>query len=231
MLKWILYEWCGLNGWLFLRIHGDDTRPGVAVVMKGLSVLGDYRLVPAYLALGLALTWFLRRSGRGAAANSVRGANWRLLIGYAICFVLVGTLKVTFELPRPDSTAVDGDLRYSLPSGHAAFVALLAMSLWPLLQSRGRVAIGSVCVGGGIFAHLARVPLSSGRRRRILLRPSGRMVGHANRPNVAYESVNADRSHRAIGTRNRSRHTPPRNLAFGCANRLDRGTRLVTASA
>lgn len=149
MLKWILYEWCGLNGWLFLRIHGDDTRPGVAVVMKGLSVLGDYRLVPAYLALGLALTWFLRRSGRGAAANSVRGANWRLLIGYAICFVLVGTLKVTFELPRPDSTAVDGDLRYSLPSGHAAFVALLAMSLWPLLQSRGRVAIGAFVLAVG----------------------------------------------------------------------------------
>jgi signal peptidase II len=157
MLKWILYEWCGLNEWLFLRIHGDDTRPGVAVVMKGLSLLGDYRLVPAYLALGLALTWFLRRSGRGDAASSVRGANWRLLIGYAICFVLVGTLKVTFELPRPDSTlnvdaipaAVDGDLRYSLPSGHAAFVALLAMSLWPLLQLRGRVAIGAFVLAVG----------------------------------------------------------------------------------
>lgn len=157
MLKWIFYDWFGLNEWLFLALHGRAS-PSMEPAMRALSLLGDYRYFPVYLALGIAVAWRLRRLGRREEADDVRDANWRLLLGYAVGFVLVGTLKVAIDAPRPDvALGVDvirslagAEPRYSLPSGHAAFVALLSASLWPVLRLYGRAALVLLAVAVGL---------------------------------------------------------------------------------
>lgn len=157
MLKWISYDWFGLNQWLFLALHGRAS-PSMEPAMRALSLLGDYRYFPIYLAVGIAIAWRLRRLGRREEADGVRNANWRLLLGYAVGFVLVGTLKVAIDAPRPDialgvdviRSLGDAEPRYSLPSGHAAFVALLSASLWPVLRLYGRAALTLLAVAVGL---------------------------------------------------------------------------------
>lgn len=146
MLRDLLYDWLGLNRWLFLAIRSDGSS-ALDASMRTVSVLADYRYVPIYLVLGMTIAWGLHRAGRDAAA--VRHGVWRLALGYGIGVVWVGALKVALDFPRPFLELVTGGVAplgnvgaiYSLPSGHAAFAALIAATFWTLTQWRGRVAL------------------------------------------------------------------------------------------
>lgn len=144
----MLYDWSGWNQRLFLALNGFDSA-ALDAVMCALSAIGDYRNFPVYFTAGLAFAWWLRRTGRDPSADAMQQAMWRFAIGYAFGFVLVGALKVAFDFPRPAAVfgpgAIhligNGESRYALPSGHAAFAALLAAALWPVLRRSGRAAL------------------------------------------------------------------------------------------
>lgn len=59
-LREVLYDWFGLNRWLFLAIRSDGSST-LDATMRTVSVLADYRYVPIYLVLGMAIAWGLHR--------------------------------------------------------------------------------------------------------------------------------------------------------------------------
>lgn len=156
-MKWILYDWFGLNRWVFLSINGQESAT-LDAVMQALSWMGDYRLFPVYLGVGMTVAWRLHQTNRDPGSGAVRHALWRFALGYAAGVLLVGALKVAFDLPRPlavlgaDTLRVigSGESRYSFPSGHAAFAALIVVALWPTLRLRGRVALLLFAFGVGL---------------------------------------------------------------------------------
>ncbi len=148
VLKRTLYDWLGWNQQLFFALNGVDSAV-LDAVLGVFSVLGDYQYFPFYLLAGLGYAAWLRRRGRFAGADRMQQALWRFALGYAAAFVLVGALKVAFDFPRPAAVfgpdAIhwigNGESRYALPSGHAAFAALIATAFWPAFSRYGRTAL------------------------------------------------------------------------------------------
>lgn len=64
-----------------------------------------------------------------------------------MAFMLTAVLKLALDFPRPGAVSAPGAIHVlevasdegSLPSGHAAFTALLAATLWPILSPSWRV--------------------------------------------------------------------------------------------
>ena len=148
MLEWILYDWFGWNQRIFFALNNTDSA-GLDAVLRLVSVLGDYRYFPLYLLAGAGYAAWQRHAGRFAEAAALQQALWRFALGFAAGFVLVGALKVAFDFPRPAAVfgphAVhwlgNGESRFALPSGHAAFAALVVASFWPAFGRYGRTAL------------------------------------------------------------------------------------------
>lgn len=148
MLEWILYDWLGWNQRLFFALNGIDSA-ALDAVQRLFSVVGDYQYFPLYLLAGVGYAAWLRRAGRPADAVALQQALWRFALGFAAAFVLVGALKVAFDFPRPAAVfsphavhwIADGESRYALPSGQAAFAALTAAAFWPAFGRYGRTAV------------------------------------------------------------------------------------------
>lgn len=155
MLKSVLYDWGGLNVWLFHWVNRWHT-PWWDAVMRLGTALGDHRNFPVYITLVVLTALLLtvrmdRRAGRRVAED--QALNWLgvlavLSAGYLVDGGLIIWLKPWFDFPRPllalppGSVVVVGRPEYyhSLPSGHSAFAMLLAASLWPVLAQPWRLA-------------------------------------------------------------------------------------------
>ena len=142
MIHRVLYDWLGWNLRLFDLINGFH-HPVWDHLMRDLSFVGDHRHFLSYMAF-VCLTGILLISqglhdGRGEAL----AFRWFtvvsvLVLGYGIDHVLVGALKEYVDYPRPATLGLGQWLLIttarttsSFPSGHAAFVSLFAVSLWP----------------------------------------------------------------------------------------------------
>lgn len=165
-MKAVLYDWGGLNVWLFhainnLRAYWLDT------AMQWGTWLGDHARFPLYLAaLGAVALHQLRRHASAAAEARTR-ALLAALATFALAYFLdgwiVSWLKTTLDFPRPPLALPSGslhvlgapELHHSLPSGHATFAATVAASLWPLARSRGRALLAAFVV----WVCLSRVSL------------------------------------------------------------------------
>ncbi|MDX1974941.1 MAG: phosphatase PAP2 family protein [Rickettsiales bacterium] len=149
----VFYHWFGLNESLFLsiyRIQGES----YSLWMKAVTQLGNYHNFPYYLGAVIA---FIALS---VAIKTIRGepiqkrhmALWVsvlaiLVAGHIINGVTIIVIKNYSEFPRPyvelSSEQVEGldrrdepDEQFrSFPSGHAAFITMILMSLWPVLSS------------------------------------------------------------------------------------------------
>lgn len=144
--KEFLYDWGGANVWLFQAISLHP--PGrLDAFMEGVSRIGSYWNLPWVAGAWLVIAILLRRANSIMAPQAMRQLK-RLLLGAAIAFVLTAGLKLALDFPRPGATLAPGAIHvmevaereYSLPSGHAAFSALVAVTLWPLLGLPGRLA-------------------------------------------------------------------------------------------
>jgi signal peptidase II len=144
--KELLYDWGGANVWLFQAIN-LHAFAALDALMEGVSNVGSYWNLP-WVAVGwLAIAILLRRANSVMAPQVMRQLQ-RLLVGTAIAFVLTAGLKLVLDFPRPGAVLAPGAIHvveaaerdYSLPSGHAAFSALVAVTLWPLLGLPGRLA-------------------------------------------------------------------------------------------
>lgn len=142
--KFILYDWYGLNVDLF-QVINSETPSSFKPLAVFFSIAGNYWTTPL-MVLGLLL-W------SKSATDPVRAdAIWHRLIGF-ITAVLLGllaatALKLGFDFPRPP--VVLGELvrvigeseqRYSLPSGHATYSAIVIGALWPLVGRSARIGL------------------------------------------------------------------------------------------
>lgn len=163
-MKSVLYDWGGLNLWLFQLINGLRSAWLDAFMLAG-SWLGDPDRVWPILLLALLFAW-----RGGIAQNDARGRAWRVtlavfLFGYALDGLLVHGLKLWLDFPRPPlalpATAlhVIGEpvFRHSLPSGHAAFAMLVAAGFWP----RAVWPVRLLLAGFVLWVGLSRISLGA----------------------------------------------------------------------
>jgi membrane-associated phospholipid phosphatase len=168
-VKEILYDWGGLNVWLF---HAINNLRGDAwdYAMQLGTALGDHARFPLYMALlGLAALWYLA-TARAATTASDRAPILlavlaTLSLAYFVDGLVVNWLKVALDFPRPplalppDSLHVLGPPEYhhSLPSGHATFAMTLAAGLWPLFRRPGRIGLAAFV----LWVCLSRISLGA----------------------------------------------------------------------
>jgi membrane-associated phospholipid phosphatase len=147
-----LYDWGGANVDLFLGIQ--RTLPdGWIWLPEFLSAVGSYWGAPAVMVL--FLVWG-HISDRRAAIPS-RVALCRFALGLPLAIATAALAKTVFALPRPfvllgDSVyraASAPDSRYTMPSGHAVYMGVLAAALWPVLGRPGRIGVLLIAVAVG----------------------------------------------------------------------------------
>jgi len=138
-MKSVLYDWGGLNLWLFHAIN-DLRAPGSDGFMLFGSWLGDPDRFGIFLAAAVLWVWVnTQRQGRKTETFTWLTTLAVFSAGYALDGALVGSLKTWLDFPRPPLVLPPGSLHIvgeavfqrSLPSGHAAFAMLLAASFWP----------------------------------------------------------------------------------------------------
>ena len=103
------------------------------------NLIGNYWGFPVWLGILMMWAQVCARRSMDGMAGKLRAQVRRLIVGFAVAWLCVGLLKVGFDFPRPltvfgSQVQVIGEpeIRYSLPSGHSAYIALVSMILWPL---------------------------------------------------------------------------------------------------
>lgn len=153
-MKEILYDWGGLNIWLFHTINDIHYGWLDQFMLLG-TALGEHANFPIYLAILtlVALVAIARTSTLDAVRYQNQTLRWMAVIAvFSIAYVLdgllLGILKPLLDFPRPplalavDSVHIVGIAEYhhSLPSGHSSFAMLTVACLWPILCRRWRIA-------------------------------------------------------------------------------------------
>lgn len=149
-MKEILYDWGGLNIWLFHAINNVHSERLDQLMLLG-TRLGSHGNFPVYL--GLTALAAVIAVGRDARGNAVTAQRWLLVLAvFSVAYLLdgwlLGWLKPLLDFPRPPLALPPGtvhivgtaEFHHSLPSGHASFAMLLAASLWPALCRSARIA-------------------------------------------------------------------------------------------
>jgi len=159
MMKEILYDWGGLNAWLFKAINAWHTAWLDQIMLLG-SLLAEHDYFVFWLS-AFFLVAILATRGKPKDAL----VPWFALVAvFSVAYLVdgwvVSTLKEWFSFPRPmlalppNAVHVVGspehNLMHSLPSGHTSFAMLIAASLWPVLNRAGRIAAVSFVVWVGL---------------------------------------------------------------------------------
>lgn len=162
-----LYGWYGGNVWLFHVISEFHGRRWVQF-MRFVSNLADHRHFALYIvaicAIGiLAVSFAFQRNHGEAAAFRWFTVLCVFAISTAFDHIVVEAMKTWFALPRPGVTFATrppgagrtGFLFEAFPSGHAAFAAVLAVSVWPT----ARLVVRVLLVFAVLLVGLSRVSL------------------------------------------------------------------------
>ena len=137
-----LYDWFGINQQLFILINKIHT-PILDQFMLLVTSLGHPRLYPFYIAAALLLMWL--RPSLMPQRNVVTFA-----LSYVVTSIyFVPLLKSLLNFPRPlsllgeQNVTILGnpDAIHSFPSGHSAFVILMAASLVPGIPRPGQISL------------------------------------------------------------------------------------------
>jgi membrane-associated phospholipid phosphatase len=134
-----LYDWGGLNVWLFHAINAIHA-PLFDAFMLLCTQLGGHANFPLYLALTAACGCIVAARGRPGAAIAWLSVLAVFSMGYVLEGQIIGFLKPWLDFPRPPLALPAGavhivgqaEFNHSLPSGHSAFAMLVAASLWPV---------------------------------------------------------------------------------------------------
>ena len=154
--KNVLYDWAGVNLWLFHLINQRGPS-WLDPVMSFATLIGDYRNFPVVLVIVIVVAWSRRRAGDCEQARTMQSIALRLGIAGIIGTLMTVSLKWWLDLPRPVAVLGaegvrllgNGELRHGFPSGHAAFAMLVAAAWWPALTRPSRFALAaSVLVVG-----------------------------------------------------------------------------------
>lgn len=150
MKSW-LYDWQGLNAWLFLQINGWHSA-WLDAAMVWISWIGHYEHVTVFCAVYiLAALAHLRHAAVRHIAPSIPPQAWLLhlavvLLGYQVAVMLGEHMKDIWSLPRPyvalpaemvariDKVLPATQDWRAFPSGHSIFVAALVAGAWPVMK-------------------------------------------------------------------------------------------------
>lgn len=143
-LKHWLYDWGGANVDLFLAVQRGMPDDWIWLA-DVLSAVGSNWGAP-FVVITL-LVWRRMLIGNATLAPDV--ALCRLLLGLPLAVATAALAKESFALPRPFvllgeavyRSSFAPDSHYTMPSGHAVYVAVLAMVVWPLLDRSGRIGV------------------------------------------------------------------------------------------
>ena len=133
--------------------------------------LGDHILFPLYLGLlTLYALVVVNTPVQDTVRYKVQVIRWMSVIAvfslaYSLDGLLLSVLKPYFDFPRPPLALPSGtvnivgipEYHYSLPSGHSSFAMLITASLWPVLNSKWRVA-GTLFV---LWVGISRISLGA----------------------------------------------------------------------
>jgi membrane-associated phospholipid phosphatase len=158
-MKAILYDWGGLNVWLFQIINAFHTNELDRFMLLG-SRLAEHNNFALYLGF-ITLGALVALHGKGKKQLQFWFSVIAVFIlGYLVDGWVVEILKSCFSFPRPplalplNSIHLVGNpelnLQHSLPSGHASFAMLISASLWPVLNRYGRYMAIAFVVWVGI---------------------------------------------------------------------------------
>ncbi len=145
-MKEILYDWGGLNVWLFHLINNLRADWLDQFMLLG-TQLGDHTsFVPILCLLVLAALVAVPRTFARQPCHAETTVHlWLGVIAvFAIAYwldgIVLGWLKPFLDFPRPPlalgeaNVHVVGELKlhHSFPSGHSSFAMLVCAALWPL---------------------------------------------------------------------------------------------------
>jgi signal peptidase II len=155
--KELLYDWAGVNVWLFHAINAQQPS-WLDDAMSLATRLGDYRNFPLCLVVWLLAVWQWRRLGNTERTMRAWLQAQRFALGALLALLLTSSLKFGFDFPRPIAVLGSGVVRvlgspeghYGLPSGHSTFVMLLAVSLWPLFAWPYRLGLVALVLWVGV---------------------------------------------------------------------------------
>lgn len=150
-MKEILYDWGGINVWLFHAINNLRSDTLDQFMLLG-TALGEHTLFPLYIGL-VSFVALLVVAPLQGADHQLTCRRWLSVIAvfsiaYSLDGLLLGILKPLLDFPRPPLALPAGTLHiigiaqyhHSLPSGHSSFAMLCAASLWPVFGRSARVA-------------------------------------------------------------------------------------------
>jgi membrane-associated phospholipid phosphatase len=166
------YDWLGLNTWLFKQINSLSGDTVYDTVMKILTMFGDKKLLPYFLA-AIATFAFVSLIIR---IVTKKGGNRNYFLLWVNIFMVLGAgllankfvidnIKNHFMYPRP-YVALPAkevkqlefqpaeDARHSFPSGHTAIITILVLSLWPILNENFRW-LGIGLISGVAWSRMA----------------------------------------------------------------------------
>jgi membrane-associated phospholipid phosphatase len=146
-MKWYLYDWCGLNVWLFHVINNIHNSV-IDSIMLTATAAASHELFAWYLTvLCLTATSAIVKNSRDQA--DTKALLWISTISvFSVAYLvdgwLLGVLKPLLNFPRPPLALPietifiigEAEFHHSLPSGHSSFAMLIAASIWPLLELR-----------------------------------------------------------------------------------------------
>ena len=144
-MKSVVYDWFGLNVWLFHFINNIRSEFIDKAMLLG-TALGSYKLIGFYIAvLSIGIFIILARKYKGSLSKQ-EIYFWLvpimvLGVSYLIDGLFLKIIKPLLDFPRPPlalplgSVHIVGIAEYhhSFPSGHSSFAMLIIASIWPLL--------------------------------------------------------------------------------------------------
>lgn len=157
------YNLFGLNQTLFFAINGIHNIYLDQLMLLG-SRLGDFWNLP-WIIGALLLMFAVQTAASGAdptgwlpERKTIIQLLLTLLAGYVSAAVLVTLLKLWLHMPRPSAAITFATVHvlgepesiYSFPSGHAAFVMLLAVVFWPHCRNLPRILLILFAVWVGV---------------------------------------------------------------------------------
>lgn len=169
-MKEVIYDWGGMNVWLFHVINGIHFGVLDSFMLLG-TALGQHELFPLYLGIvSLAALYAVVKAPLQQASRQTLVIRWMSVlavfsIAYLLDGLLIGALKPLLDFPRPPLALPAGtvhivgvaEYHHSLPSGHSSFAMLCIASLWPVMK-RGLRGAGVLFV---LWVGISRISLGA----------------------------------------------------------------------
>jgi signal peptidase II len=174
-VKEILYDWFGLNTYLFKLVNYTFGHSELDSLMIFGDIVGGHHYAQYHITalVSLALySIYQKRGDRVVFKNAI--LYWAdilatLPLALGLSYAVIYALKDTFAFPRPFCTEglldvhtipfiVNGvNCNTSFPSGHFAFSTTFLATLWPVLSTRLKYVLSSALLFVGISRMAAGV--------------------------------------------------------------------------